>query len=93
MRFSFVIIFLLLSAPANACMVGEKWFDQTRAEFDKLDANKNGKLEKDEFLARKKKSQKSLENEWNSEIAAKKGYLTKDEYVNHLRPRCIEVKK
>jgi hypothetical protein len=88
-----LIALILFPAISSACLVEEEWFNKTRKEFDKLDVNKDGKMEKEEFTAQKNKKAQILENEWTAENAAKKGYLTKDEFVSRLRPRCIEVRK
>jgi hypothetical protein len=93
MKIILLVAFILFPAVSSACMVGEEWFNKTRKEFDRLDVNKDGRLEKEEFVAQKNKKAHILENEWNAENAAKKGYLSKDEFVGRLRPRCIEVRK
>ena len=88
----FIIVLALIPSISLACTLDQAVFDKTRAKFDKLDANGDGRLEKEEFLAQKGKPKK-LESEWSGYKADAKGYLTKDEFVSRMHPKCIEVKK
>ena len=85
-----MIVFVLTSFAANACMVGKDWEQKTAAKADK---NKDGKIDYAEYRAMHSWSaaeENIAQNNWKAAVGNKE-FMTVAEFLSGARPKCMRA--